>query len=133
MSIFVITATRTTDDYKRPYTYSETEVATSHSDAVIRAVEFYLESLEGGSFFDWYNPSGFNEIIEEHRNNPQTLFSALYSYFKTDPEGMFIGDYVPATLSVTIREQEHIPLDTKPILSTIDEITHYIKEKKQKT
>ena len=129
MSIFIVTATHTTDDYKYPHTYSETEVATSHSDAVIRAVEFYIESIEEGSLFDYCDPSGFNKVIEQHRNNPQTLFSALYSYFKSDPEGIFIGEYVPARLSVTIREQEHIPLDTKPILSTIDEITHYIKEK----
>tara|TARA_Y100000592_G_scaffold47800_2_gene75882 strand:- start:1964 stop:2365 length:402 start_codon:yes stop_codon:yes gene_type:complete len=128
MGIFIVTATSTDDDYKRPYVSSETAMATSREDAVVRAVEFYLERLDGGYSFDYHSPSGFNQIIEKHRNSPQSLFSALYDYFESNPEGMFTGEFVPETLSVTISESDHAPLDTKPILSMVDEITRYIKE-----
>ena len=128
MSVFIVTATHTDDDYKRPHVSSETAMATSREDAVVRAVEFYLERLDGGWVFDYHNPSGFNKVIEQHRNNPQTLFSALLDYFESNPEGMFTGEFVPETLCVTISESENAPLDTKPILSTIDEVARYIKQ-----
>jgi len=128
MGIFIVTATSTNDDYKRPRVSSETAMASSREDAVIRAVEFYLERLDSGYSFDFHNPSGFSKVIEQHRNNSQSLFSALYNYFESNPEGMFTGEYVPETLCVTISEREQVPLDTKSILSTIDEITRYIKE-----
>jgi hypothetical protein len=111
MSVFIVTAT--------------------HEDAVIRAVEFYLDRLDDGYAFDCHSPSGFSKVIEQHRNSPQTLFSALHDYFESNPEGMFTGEYVPETLCVTISERDHAPLDTKPILSTIDEITRYIKEERE--
>jgi hypothetical protein len=128
MSVFIVTATHTNDDYKRAYSHSETMMATSREDAIVRAVEFYLDKLDEGYAFDYRSPAGFSQIIEQHRNNPQTLFSALLDYFERDPEGLFTGDYVPETLSVTIGERDHIPVDEKPILSQIDEITRYIKE-----
>lgn len=131
MSVFIVTATHTDDDYKRPYVSTQTEMATSREDAVVRAVEFYLERLDGGYAFDYHNPSGFNKVIEQHRNNPQTLFSALLEYFESNPDGMFTGDYVPETLSVTISESENIPSDVEPTLSAIDEIVRYIKEERE--
>ena len=131
MSVFIVTATHTDDDYKRPHVSSETAMATSREDAVVRAVEFYLERLDGGWVFDYHNPSGFNKVIENHRNNPQTLFSALLDYFESNPEGMFTGEFVPETLCVTIEESDHVPVDTKAVLSTIDEIARYIKEERE--
>ncbi len=131
MSVFIVTATHTDDDYKRPHVSSETAMATSREDAVVRAVEFYLERLDGGWVFDYHKPSGFNKVIEQHRNNPQTLFSALLDYFESNPEGMFTGEFVPETLCVTIEESDHVPVDTKAVLSTIDEIARYIKEERE--
>ena len=131
MSVFIVTATHTDDDYKRPYSSSQTAMATSYEDAVVRAVEFYLERLDDGYAFDYHNPSGFNKVIEQHRNSPQTLFSALLDYFESNPEGMFTGEFVPETLCVTIEESEHAPVDTKPVLSMIDEIVRYIKEERE--
>src|SRR5210317_861423 len=128
MSVFIVTATHTDDDYKRPYSSSQTAMATSYEDDVVRAVEFYLERLDDGYAFDCHNPSGFNKVIEQHRNSPQTLFSALLDYFESNPEGMFTGEFVPETLCVTVEESEHAPVDTKPVLSMIDEIVRYIKE-----
>ena len=131
MSVFIVTAIYTDDDFKRPYSRSETAMASSREDAVVRAVEFYLEWLDNGYAFDYHNPSGFNKVIEQHRNNPQTLFSALLDYFESNPEGMFTGEYVPETLCVTIEESDHVPVDTKPVLSTIDKIVRYIKEERK--
>jgi hypothetical protein len=131
MSVFIVTATHTDDDYKRPYVSTETEMATSREDAVVRAVEFYLDRLDGGYAFDYHNPSGFNKVIEQHRNSPQTLFSALLDYFESNPEGMFTGEFVPETLCVTIEESDHVPVEQDPVLSTIDEITRYIKEERE--
>jgi hypothetical protein len=128
MSVFIVTATHTDDDYKRPYVSSETAMASTREDAIVRAVEFYLDRLDEGYAFEYHNPTGFSEIIKQHRNNSQALFSALYDYFERDPEGLFTGEYVPETLSVTIGESDHVPVDEKPILSQIDEITRYIKE-----
>ena len=91
MSVFIVTATHTDDDYKRPHSSSETAMATSREDAVIRAVEFYLDRLDDGYAFDCHSPSGFSKVIEQHRNSPQTLFSALHDYFESNPEGMFTG------------------------------------------
>ena len=131
MSVFIVTATHTDDDYKRPYSSSQTAMATSYEDAVVLAVGFYLDRLDGGYWFDHYDPSGFSKIVEQHRNSPQTLFSALLDYFESNPEEMFTGHFVPETLSVTIEESEHAPVDTKPVLSTIDEIVRYIKEERE--
>jgi hypothetical protein len=128
MSVFIVTATHTDDDYKRPYVSSETAMASTREDAIVRAVEFYLDRLDEGYAFEYHNPTGFSEIIKQHRNNSKALFSALYDYFERDPEGLFTGEYVPETLSVTIGESDHVPVNEKPILSTIDEITRYIKE-----
>jgi len=128
MSVFIVTATHTDDDYKRPYVSSETAMASTREDAIVRAVEFYLDRLDDGYAFDYCNPAEFSNIIDQHRNNSKALFSALYDYFERDPEGLFTGEYVPETLSVTISEGDHIPVDQKPILTTIDEITRYIKE-----
>ena len=128
MSVFIVTATHTDDDYKRPHSSSETAMATSREDAVIRTVEFYLDRLDDGYAFDCHSPAGFSDVIEQHRNSPQTLFSALYDYFESDPEGMFTGEYVPETLCVTIEESDHVPVERDPVLSEIDEITRCIKE-----
>jgi len=128
MSVFIVTATHTDDDYKRPYVSSETAMASTREDAIVRAVEFYLDRLDEGYAFEYHNPTGLSEIIKQHRNNSKALFSALYDYFERDPEGLFTGEYVPETLSVTIGESDHVPVNEKPILSTIDEITRYIKE-----
>ena len=57
-------------------------MATSYEDAVVRAVEFYLERLDEGGTFEYFNPSGFNNVIERFRNDPRTLFSALFDYPK---------------------------------------------------
>ena len=128
MSVFIVTATHTDDDYKRPYVSTETEMATSREDAVLLAVGFYLDRLDGGYWFDHYDPSGFSKIVEQHRNNPNTLMSALLEYFERDPDDLFAGEYVPEILRVTISESENIPSDVEPTLSQIDEITRYIKE-----
>jgi hypothetical protein len=128
MGIFIVTATSTDDDYKRPHVSSETAMATSYEDAVVHAVEFYLERLDEGYAFDYHNPARFSKIIEQHRNNHNALFSALLDYFESNPEGMFTGEFVPETLCVTIEESEHAPVDTKPVLSMVDEIARYIKE-----
>ena len=132
MSVFIVTATHTDDDYKRPYSHSETTMVTSREDAIVRAVEFYLERLDGGYGFGYGEQgTGFSKIIEQHRNNSQALFSALYDYFESDPEGVFAGEFVPETLSVTISESDHVPVDEKPVLSMIDEITRFIKEERE--
>ena len=131
MSVFIVTATHTDDDYKRPHVSSETAMATSREDAVVRAVEFYLDRLDGGYAFDYHNPSGFSKVIEQHRNSPKVLFSELLDYFESDPEGMFTGEFVPETLCVTIEESDHVPVEKDPVLSEIDEITRYIKEERE--
>ena len=129
MSVFIVTATHTDDDYKRPYVSSETAMASTREDAIVRAVEFYLDRLDGGYGLGYdEQQEGFSRIIEQHRNNSKALFSALYDYFERDPEGLFTGEYVPETLSVTIGESDHVPVNEKPILSQIDEIARYIKE-----
>jgi len=133
MSVYIVTATLMDDDYKRPCSSSQTAMATSYEDAVVHAVGFYLDYLSDWLTiaFDYHNPSGLNNVIEQHRNDPRTLFSALLDYFESNPEGMFTGEFVPETLSVTIEENEHAPLDIKPVLSTIDEIVRYIKEERE--
>ena len=129
MSVFIVTATHTDDDYKRPYVSSETAMASTREDAIVRAVEFYLDRLDGGYGLGYdEQQEGFSRIIEQHRNNSKALFSALYDYFERDPEGLFTGEFVPETLSVTISESDHVPVDEKPILSMIDEIVRFIKE-----
>ena len=129
MSVFIVTATHTDDDYKRPYSSSQTAMASTREDAIVRAVEFYLDRLDGGYGFGYdEQQEGFSKIIEQHRNNSQALFPALYDYFERDPEGLFTGEYVPETLSVTISESDHVPVDEKPILSMIDEIVRFINE-----
>ena len=128
MSVFIVTATHTNDDYKRPHVSIQTEMASSREDADLLALGFYLEYLDDGCAFDHYDPSGFNKIIEQHRSNPKALIPALYDYFESNPEGMFTGEYVPETLCVTINESNNIPVDVEPTLSWIDEITRYIKE-----
>ena len=129
MSVFIVTATHTDDDYKRPYSSSQTAMASTREDAIVRAVEFYLDRLDGGYGFGYdEQQEGFSKIIEQHRNNSRALFSALYDYFERDPEGLFTGEYVPETLSVTISESDHVPVDEKPILSMIDEIVRFINE-----
>jgi len=131
MSVFIVTATHTNDDYKRPYVSTQTEMATSREDAVVLAVDFYLDQLDGGCWFDHYDPLGFNKIVDQHRSNPKALMPALLEYFENDPEDMFAGEYVPKILSVTISESESIPSDVEYTLSTIDEIIRYIKEERE--
>ena len=79
MSVFIVTATHTDDDYKRPHVSSETAMATSREDAVVRAVEFYLDRLDDGYAFDFHSPSGFNKVIEQHRNRTHRLYSQHFT------------------------------------------------------
>ena len=123
MGIFIVTATSTDDDYKRPYSHSETKMATSRKDAVARAAEFYLEEALNTDKFEWHDSTKFKSIVSEYAGNLEGLTEAIYTYFDHDEDQMFVGEFVPNTFYVTIgEEQEGIDFDRTCITNLITQI-----------
>jgi len=123
MSIYIVTATSTSDDYKRVYSSSATKMASSYEDAVACAVEFYLEEVSDCEKFDWHDATAFNEIVDANRGDFRNLMTGLFEYFESDPEGMFDGEYVPTTFQVSIGdEQGNIELNQSAIAELAFEI-----------
>jgi len=123
MSIYVITATSTSDDYKRVYSSSTTKMATSYEDAVACAVEFYLEEVSDCEKFEYHDATAFNAIVDANRGDFRNLMTGLFEYFESDPEGMFDGEYVPTTFQVFIGdEQNNIELNQSAITELALEI-----------
>ena len=123
MSIYIVTATSTSDDYKRVYSSSTTKMATSYEDAVACAVEFYLEEVSDCEKFEYHDATAFNEIVDANRGDFRNLMTGLFEYFESDRAGMFDGEYVPTTFQVTISdEQNNIELNQSAIAELAFEI-----------
>ena len=132
MGIFIVTATSTNDDYTRPHSHTETKMATSHRNAVTRAVELYLEEVHNTDLFTWHDSAKFKSILGEHTGNFDGLMAALHSYFDRDEGELFVGEYVPTTFYVTIgEEQEGVVLDQSSITNLITEIQETLSEQDQ--
>ena len=123
MSKYLITATSTSDDYKRVYSNAETKTASSYEDAVACAVSFYLERVHDYDMFEYEDATEFNSIVDAHKGNFRELMQTLHDYFEGSYETLFKGEFVPNTYSVSIEQEEHeSEIDENAILELVAEI-----------
>jgi len=127
-SVYVVTATSHTDDYKRRNTSVESKAATSYDNALSIAAQMLLERAE-----DWDSFYGEEEALEEFAAcvcdaTDEILASAICNFF-WDHETLFAGDYVPVTFEVSIKEERsfRVPVPNLRLLS--NEIVERLEEK----
>lgn len=123
-SIYVVTATSTSDDYKRVYSSTESKTATSYSDAQSLAAQLYLERCD-----DWDTMEHYEELLKELADEVESsedLGSTVYEFFSRNEDEIFEGEFVPTTFSVSISEQETEVGDDKKLKSIIDDIVERV-------
>lgn len=103
-SVYVITATSTCDDYKRPYTDSESYTASNWESAVAIAAKMYLERAQDYDLFA-YDSEGREGFRNAVASSDQVLAELVYDHFYENEESLFAGEYVPQTFQVTIQNQ----------------------------
>ena len=123
MSKYLITATSTSDDYKRVYSNAETKTASSYEDAVACAVSFYLERVNDYDMFEYEDATEFNSIVDEHKGDFGELMQTLHEYFEASEDTLFKGEFVPNTYCVSIEQEgDDNEIDKDAILELVSEI-----------
>jgi len=117
--IYVVTAVATTDDYKRPYSDTETVTATSLAMAEALAARMYLQRCDEWDVFDFDKDR--LEKLAGLMADTSTPAATAYEFFQHNEDALFEGEYVPKTFEITISEQE---TDS----CTDDEITDLVNE-----
>lgn len=122
-SIYVVTATSHTDDYKRKYTNVETKTAISYETAISIAAHMFLERAQDYELF--YDEEDTLESFASCVNEADEagLAEAVYDFFMSN-ESLFHGEYVPMTFEVEITEQKAFSVasgDLKQIASELIE------------
>ena len=126
-SIYVVTATSTTDDYKRVHSSSETKTATSFETAQALAAQMYLEQAEDSDIFYFHK-----DLLQELSNalsDTNDVAATTYKFFDRHEETLFEGEYVPMTFYINIEEQKTEVADTSTIQETVqDLVERFIEE-----
>jgi hypothetical protein len=119
-SIYVVTATSTSDDYKRVHSSSETKTATSFETAQALAAQMYLEQAE-----DWDTFYFHKDLLQELSNavsDTNDVAATTYEFFEQHEGTLFEGEFVPTTFHITIEEQQTEVADTSTIRETVQDL-----------
>ena len=121
-SVYVVTSTSISDDYKRPYSTSEVKTAISYEDAVALASYMYLDrAIEYESFnYEEGLMLRFKEEVVE--SDIGSVADRVYDFF-TRNEDMFRGEYVPCTFSLHITDNATSTINVKSLVSMMNDIT----------
>jgi len=125
-SIYVVTGTSTTDDYKRVHSSSETKTATSFETAQALAAQMYLEQAE-----DWDTFYFHKDLLQELSNavsDTNDVAATTYKFFERHEGTLFEGEFVPTTFYVTIEEQQTEVADTSAIQETVQDLVERFLE-----
>ena len=125
-SIYVITGTSTTDDYKRVHSSSETKTATNFETAQALAAQMYLEQAE-----DWDTFYFHKDLLQELSSavsDTNDVAATTYKFFERHEGTLFEGEFVPTTFYVTIEEQQTEVADTTAIQETVQDLAERFLE-----
>ena len=125
-SIYVVTGTSTTDDYKRVHSSSETKTATDFDTAQALAAQMYLEQAE-----DWDTFYFHKDLLAELSNSLSDTTDAgatTYEFFSSHGETLFEGEFVPTTFYVTIEEQETEAANVSALRETVQDLAERFLE-----
>lgn len=119
-SIYVVTATSTSDDYKRVHSSSETKTATSLETAQALAAQMYLERADEWDTF-YFHKETLQELSDALADTNDAA-ATTYKFFQRHEETLFEGEYVPMTFCITIEEQQTEVADTSAIRETVQDL-----------
>ena len=125
-SIYVVTATSTSDDYKRVHSSSETKTATSLETAQALAAQMYLERADEWDTF-YFHKETLQELSDALADTNDAA-ATTYKFFQRHEETLFEGEYVPMTFCITIEEQQTEVADTSAIRETVQELVERFLE-----
>ena len=125
-SIYVVTGTSTTDDYKRVHSSSETKTATDFETAQALAAQMYLEQAEGWDTF--YFHKDLLGKLSNAMSDTSDAAATTYEFFSSHGETLFEGEYVPTTFYVTIEEQETEVANVSALRETVQDLAERFLE-----
>ena len=125
-SIYVVTGTSTTDDYKRVHSSSETKTATDFETAQALAAQMYLEQAEDWDTFYFHKDllGKLSSAVSDTADPAATT----YEFFSSHGETLFEGEFVPTTFYVTIEEQETEVANVSALRETVQELAERFLE-----
>lgn len=116
-TMYMVSISETSDDYKRPYGSSTSYLAESLEDAKKHAVMSYisavmegkagqmLESEEGQRIFNEMKTVMEGKTADEKKAKFfNSLIEPLYNYFSKNEDELFVGEYVPQCIHITIEK-----------------------------
>jgi hypothetical protein len=121
-SVYVVTSTSISDDYKRPYSSSDVKTATSYEDAVALASYMYLDRAIEYDAFSYQKDLLLRFKEEVVGSSSGSLADRIYDFF-TRNEEMFVGEYVPCTFSLHITDNTTSTVNLRSLVSMISNIT----------
>lgn len=125
-SIYVVTATSTSDDYKRVHSSSETKTATSFETAQALAAQMYLEQAE-----DWDTFYFHKDLLKELStalSDTNDTGATTYEFFERHEGTLFEGEYVPTTFHITIEEQQTEVANVSALRETVQDLVERFSE-----
>ena len=121
-SVYVVTSTSTSDDYKRVYSNTETQTALTFDDAKAIAAHMFLERVQDYDMFD-YNEETLTAFKEEVANTDATeIADKVYDFF-TANDDLFQGEFVPCTFTVDIEDKTATKVATTSLMGIVNELT----------
>ena len=121
-TIYAVTATETSDDYKRPQGWSEVKLARTYEDAKAIAAHMYLEQMQDGPTFAMYE-----EIYTEFKKavantNATEIVDKVYDFFQAKQYDLFVGEFVPCTFTVDIKERILTKVPSKTLMTMVKDL-----------
>jgi hypothetical protein len=121
-SIYVVTSTSTSDDYKRPYSSSQVRTTVTYEEARSIASYMYLEHVLEYDTFGYEKDLmlDFKEQVTD--SDVGSVADRVYDFF-TENEHIFRGEYVPSTFSLSITDNTTSTVSTTSLIQMMNETT----------
>jgi hypothetical protein len=118
--VYVVTSTSTSDDYKRPYTSTETKTALTQEDASAVAAYMYLERVQEYGLLD-YDEVTLKELKSITSGADLLVPDKVCDFFETNDQ-LFQGEYVPTTFSVSVESRTSTTVGVEAIKNILNEL-----------
>lgn len=118
--VYVVTSIATSDDYKRPYTSTETKTALTQEDAAAVAAYMYLERVQEYGLLD-SDEVTLKELKSITSGADLLVPDKVCDFFETN-DRLFQGEYVPLTFSISVESRTSTTIGVEAIKSMLNEM-----------